>query len=192
MITNIVSNKTFCWIADDFNTFIIADSYHETMSKQRKQDIENRKDQARGYLISGENSLEVRHDELQVEVVTSEILANPFKMNIASAPPVTTTIAISLATKYDVIRKFTLNSQQQFAFMIINGHLDDDNQFHTGTVDNHLLMCVPDCGGTGKCQLIRAITNYFQMTKRGIMLRKVAPTSIAAAEIDRLAIHSFL
>ncbi|CAF3126751.1 unnamed protein product [Rotaria socialis] len=102
------------------------------MSKQRKQDIENRKDQARGCLISGENSLEVRHDELQVEVVTSEILTNPFKMNIASAPPVTTTIAISLATKYNVIRKFTLNSQQQFAFMIINGHLDDDNQFHTG------------------------------------------------------------
>ncbi|CAF4163857.1 unnamed protein product, partial [Rotaria magnacalcarata] len=70
--------------------------------------------------------------------------------------------------------------------MIITGHLDGDNQFHTGTIDNQLLMCVPGCGGTGKSQLIRAITNYFQMTKRGTMLRKVAPTSIAAAEIDGL------
>ncbi|CAF4961691.1 unnamed protein product, partial [Rotaria magnacalcarata] len=47
-------------------------------------------------------------------------------------------------------------------------------------------MCVPGCGGTGKSQLIRAITQYFQLTKRGKMLRKLAPTSIAAAEIDGL------
>ena len=53
-------------------------------------------------------------------------------------------------------------------------------------------MCVPGCGGTGKSQLIRAITDYFQVTKRSKMLRKLAPTSIAAAEIDGLTIHSFL
>jgi ATP-dependent exoDNAse (exonuclease V) alpha subunit len=53
-------------------------------------------------------------------------------------------------------------------------------------------MCVPGCGGTGKSQLIRAITNYFQITNRRKMLRKLAPTSIAAAEIDGLTIHSFL
>jgi len=53
-------------------------------------------------------------------------------------------------------------------------------------------MCVPGCGGTGKSQLIRAITKYFQVTNRSKMLRKLAPTSIAAAEIDGLTIHSFL
>ena len=53
-------------------------------------------------------------------------------------------------------------------------------------------MCVPGCGGTGESQLIRAITDYFQVTKRNKMLRKLAPTSIAAAEIDGLTIHSFL
>ena len=54
-------------------------------------------------------------------------------------------------------------------------------------------MCVPGCGGTEKSQLIRAaITDYFQVTKRSKMLRQVAPTSIAAAEIDGLTIHSFL
>lgn len=53
-------------------------------------------------------------------------------------------------------------------------------------------MCIPGCGGTGKSQLIRSITNYFQATNRSRMLRKLAPTSIAAAEIDGLTIHSFL
>lgn len=64
--------------------------------------------------------------------------------------------------------------------------------FITDNEDNQLLMCVPGCGGTGKSQLIRAITKYFEVTKRLKMLRKLAPTSIAAAEIDGLTIHSFL
>ncbi|CAF4546951.1 unnamed protein product, partial [Rotaria magnacalcarata] len=76
-----LSNKNFSWIADDFNTFIVADSHHGTMR---------------------EDSLEVRNGEVQVEGVTSEIPTSPFKMNIAAVPPVTTTIAISLPTKYDI------------------------------------------------------------------------------------------
>ena len=62
----------------------------------------------------------------------------------------------------------------------------------SGSPDNQLLMCVPGCGGTGKSQLIRSITRYFQVTQRSKILRKLAPTSIAAAEIDGLTIHSFL
>jgi ATP-dependent DNA helicase PIF1 len=53
-------------------------------------------------------------------------------------------------------------------------------------------MCVPGCGGTGKSQLIRALTKYFLVTKRMQMMRKLAPTGIAAAEIDGMTIHSFL
>ena len=53
-------------------------------------------------------------------------------------------------------------------------------------------MCVPGCGGTGKSQLIRAITAYFIQTNRAQKLRKLAPTSVAAAEIDGMTIHSFL
>lgn len=53
-------------------------------------------------------------------------------------------------------------------------------------------MCVPGCGGTGKSQLIRALTAYFDRTNRVQKLRKLAPTSIAAAEIDGMTIHSFL
>jgi ATP-dependent exoDNAse (exonuclease V) alpha subunit len=53
-------------------------------------------------------------------------------------------------------------------------------------------MCVPGCGGTGKSQLIRAITAYFAQTNRIQKLRKLAPTSVAAAEIEGMTIHSFL
>jgi ATP-dependent exoDNAse (exonuclease V) alpha subunit len=53
-------------------------------------------------------------------------------------------------------------------------------------------MCIPGCGGTGKSQLIRAITAYFTQTNRAQKLRKLAPTSVAAAEIDGMTIHSFL
>lgn len=53
-------------------------------------------------------------------------------------------------------------------------------------------MCIPGCGGTGKSQLIRAITKYFLITKRMQKMRKLAPTGIAAAEIGGMTIHSFL
>ena len=53
-------------------------------------------------------------------------------------------------------------------------------------------MCIPGCGGTGKSQLIRALTKYFLITKRMHTMRKLAPTGIAAAEIDGMTIHSFL
>lgn len=53
-------------------------------------------------------------------------------------------------------------------------------------------MCIPGCGGTGKSQLIRALSKYFVITKRMQMMRKLAPTGIAAAEIGGMTIHSFL
>ncbi|CAF3346314.1 unnamed protein product [Rotaria socialis] len=149
------------------------------MMKHWKRDIETRKDKARNYLISCEDTLEIRNDETQIEVVTAEIPTSPFKAQTILVPPVTTTTAIIFPTKSDIIKKFTLNK-------IIISH----NRL--GSVDNQLLMCVPGCGGTGKSQLIRAITNYFELTKRAKTLRKLAPTSIAAAEIDGLTIHSFL
>jgi len=95
--------------------------------------------------------------------------------------------------------------------MIITSHLDGDKKCRTGIFITHkssninrkniillgdnngqLIMCIPGCGGTGKSQLIRAITKYFLVTKRIQMMRKLAPTGIAAAEIDGMTIHSFL
>ena len=53
-------------------------------------------------------------------------------------------------------------------------------------------MCIPGCGGTGKSQLIRALSKYFSVTDRIQKMRKLAPTGIAAAEIGGMTIHSFL
>lgn len=53
-------------------------------------------------------------------------------------------------------------------------------------------MCIPGCGGTGKSQLIRALSKYFLVTNRIQKMRKLAPTGIAAAEIGGMTIHSFL
>jgi hypothetical protein len=53
-------------------------------------------------------------------------------------------------------------------------------------------MCVPGSGGTGKSQLIGALTRYFSLTKRLHKLRKLAPTAIAATNINGMTIHSFL
>ncbi|CAF4389269.1 unnamed protein product, partial [Rotaria magnacalcarata] len=41
----------------------------------------------------------------------------------------------------DIIKQFTLYSQQKYAFVIVTSHLD-------GSADNQLLMRVPSCGGT--------------------------------------------
>jgi ATP-dependent DNA helicase PIF1 len=62
----------------------------------------------------------------------------------------------------------------------------------SGDNNGQLIMCIPGCGGTGKSQLIRALGKYFLITKRMQMMRKLAPTGIAAGEIDGMTIHSFL
>jgi hypothetical protein len=128
--------------------------------------------------------------------------------NYGSIPAVILVKANS-CTQKSVADEFTLNREQRAAFMIITGHLDGDSRCRTGNLYNRshhilkyiifsgdnngqLIMCVPGCGGTGKSQLIRALTKYFLVTKRIQMIRKLAPTGIAAAEIDGMTIHSFL
>jgi hypothetical protein len=117
---------------------VVAHADHIKLIKEWKRDIETRRDQARNYLISGEGTLQFRDDETQVEVVATEIPTSPFKAQSIVIPPVTTTVAVSLPTKSDIIKMFTLNSQQKFAFLIITSHLDGDNQFHTGISHNFL------------------------------------------------------
>jgi hypothetical protein len=121
-------------------------------------------------------------------------------------------MATSFPTQKSIADEFTLNREQRAAFLIITGHLDGDSRCRTGILsknkdmlqikmdfisfldDNNgqLIMCIPGSGGTGKSQLIRALSKYFTITKRMQMMRKVAPTGIAAAEIGGMTIHSFL
>ena len=129
---NILNRNVSC-IADDQNTFVLTSSYHTGMIRKWKQDIESRREQIRNYLITGNGTLEKRDDEALVEVVTTDILTSPLKGQIITVPPVAITTTVSYPTKADIIKDFTLNNQQRFAFMIITSHLDQDHQFHIGT-----------------------------------------------------------
>ncbi len=111
-------------------------------------------------------------------------------------------------SRQQVIEEFTLNEDQHRAFLIITCHLDGDSFLKQGTMESicvwsislffiddiqqQLIMCVPGSGGTGKSQLIGALTRYFSLTKRLHKLRKLAPTAIAATNINGMTIHSFL
>ncbi|CAF3114577.1 unnamed protein product [Rotaria sp. Silwood2] len=106
-----VWNQNSYDIVHDASTFVVAHSHHAAMIKEWKHDIENRRDKARNFLISGEDTLEVRDDETQIEVVATEIPTSPFKMKTTAVPPVTVTTAISFPTKMNIVKQFTLNTQ---------------------------------------------------------------------------------
>ena len=127
-----VSNRNNYSIADDLKTFTISTSQQVSMIKEWKQDLDARRDQARNKLVVGEDNYEIRHDQPVVEMITTEIPTSPVKRPNNVVPPVTTTLAASLPKKSDTIKKFTLNRQQTFAFMIITGHLDGDSAVHDG------------------------------------------------------------
>ncbi|CAF4317774.1 unnamed protein product, partial [Adineta steineri] len=135
------------------------------------------------------------YDSIQDALVT---MVNPNNYNInrfdnyTPILPVASATTTSYSTQQSIIEDYTLNREQQAAFLIITNHLDGDKERHKGTNNGQLIMCIPGCGGTGKSQLIRAVTKYFLITKRMQMMRKLAPTGIAAAEIGGITIHSFL
>ncbi|CAF5224072.1 unnamed protein product, partial [Rotaria magnacalcarata] len=94
-----VLNQNSDDIVHDLSTFVVAHSHHAPMIKEWKRDIENRRDKARNYLISGENTVEIGDDEVQLEVVATEIPTNSFRAPTTTVPLVTITTAISFPTK---------------------------------------------------------------------------------------------
>ncbi|CAF1220125.1 unnamed protein product [Rotaria sordida] len=116
----------------DVHTFVVARERHTTMIKEWKRDIEARRDETRNYLISVEDTLEVRDDETHIDVEDAEIPTSPIKTKVATVPPVTATNAILFPTKQDTIKQFTLNIQQKYAFMIVTSHLDGEYYAYTG------------------------------------------------------------
>ncbi|CAF4308170.1 unnamed protein product, partial [Rotaria sordida] len=79
-----------------------------------------------------EDTLEVRDDETRIEIVGTEIPTSPIKTKVATVPPVTATNAILFPTKQDIVKQFTLNIQQKYAFMIVTSHLDGEHYAYTG------------------------------------------------------------
>ncbi|CAF1390827.1 unnamed protein product [Rotaria sp. Silwood1] len=91
-------------IIHDVHTFVVARKHHTTMIKEWKRDIEARRDETRNYLISGEDTLEVRDDETQIEVVGAEIPTSPIKTKATRVLPVTATNLVLFPTKQDIVK----------------------------------------------------------------------------------------
>lgn len=118
----------------------MAHARHITMIKGWKQDIENKRNQARMRLITGGGDSEARDDEIEYQVEAVNVPTSPSKEQTIRVPPVTTTEAFLFPSKIDIMKDFTLNKQQEFAFMIITGHLDKENQFYAGRL--HKFLCI--------------------------------------------------
>ncbi|CAF4776325.1 unnamed protein product, partial [Rotaria sp. Silwood2] len=58
------------------------------MNTEWKRDFETRRDKAKIFLISGEDTLKARDDEMQIEVVTAEIPTSSDNAQTAMLPPI--------------------------------------------------------------------------------------------------------
>jgi hypothetical protein len=82
-----------------------------------------------------------------------------------------------------ICEQFHLNEEQERAFKIVSYHVVISNA-------DQLRMYIGGMGGTGKSQVIRAISHYFKQRKESFHFIIVAPTGTAAALLGGSTYHS--
>ena len=82
-----------------------------------------------------------------------------------------------------IIKDYSLNKEQERAFCIISNHAISD-------CPEQLRMYLGGMGGTGKTQVIKALTNFFVQRKEAHRFIVVAPTGTAAALLGGSTYHS--
>ncbi|CAF2910221.1 unnamed protein product [Rotaria sp. Silwood2] len=191
------SNESINYVNQQLVPFVSARSNLIRLNTKWQEQLKIEKERFRQCLITGnyanaDDTLDLRaaKDAIVTVVNPNNYNSNNFE-NYGSILPVVS-VSTNFPTQKSIADEFTLNREQRAAFMIITSHLDGDSRCRTGDNNGQLIMCIPGCGGTGKSQLIRALSKYFLITKRMQMMRKLAPTGIAAAEIGGMTIHSFL
>ncbi|CAF4529264.1 unnamed protein product [Rotaria sp. Silwood2] len=83
-------------IIHDIHTFVVARAHHTTMLNEWKRNNEARQDETRNYLISGEDTLEVRLDETQIEVAPILVFRNTLRTHINNKAVLNKTIEMGL------------------------------------------------------------------------------------------------
>ncbi|CAF3777547.1 unnamed protein product [Rotaria sp. Silwood1] len=191
------SNESINYVNQQLVPFVSATPNLIRLNTKWQEQLKTEKERVRKSLITGNYGnaddtldLHAAKDAVVTVVNPNNYNKNNFE-NYGSILPVVS-VATNFPTQKSIADEFTLNREQRAAFMIITSHLDGDSRCRTGDNNGQLIMCIPGCGGTGKSQLIRALSKYFLVTKRMQMMRKLAPTGIAAAEIGGMTIHSFL
>src|SRR5262249_2538741 len=91
------------------------------------------------------------------------------------------------STVDNVVQSYNLqhNAEQDQAFRVIANHV-------TSGFSNQLLMYLGGMGGTGKSQIIKALTHFFERRKESVKMLVCAPTGSAAALINGSTYHSVL
>lgn len=82
-----------------------------------------------------------------------------------------------------VVKRFSLNRDQERSFRIIANHSISDQP-------EQLRMYLGGMGGTGKTQVIKALTHFFALRKEAHRFIVVAPTGTAAALLSGSTYHS--
>ncbi|EIN03438.1 hypothetical protein PUNSTDRAFT_78186, partial [Punctularia strigosozonata HHB-11173 SS5] len=85
---------------------------------------------------------------------------------------------------HDIIIEFSLNEEQERAFkMVVEGCTGDQKQ---------LMMYIGGMGGTGKSQVFKAITAFFERRGEAYRFMIMAPTGSAAANVGGSTYASLL
>ncbi|RPD55788.1 hypothetical protein L227DRAFT_509559, partial [Lentinus tigrinus ALCF2SS1-6] len=83
------------------------------------------------------------------------------------------------------VHQFSLNEAQERAFRIVANHA-------VQSCGEHLKMYLGGMAGTGKSQVIKALTHFFSERKESYRFMCMAPTGSAAALIGGSTYHSML
>ncbi|CAF4363912.1 unnamed protein product, partial [Adineta steineri] len=182
------SSKLNKQIISDHKHLVPATSELVQLNNKWQRTIKEEKDRIRNACIGEQLHDDLiennGNDENELAQTTDHNLPSNFDSNeeVSNSKyimPVTKIAVPNEITRESIATQYTLNTNQKAAFMIITGHLDGLDKLNEDDKQDQLIMCVPGCGGTGKSQLIRAVTAYFTETNRAHKLRKLAPTSVA-------------
>ena len=86
----------------------------------------------------------------------------------------------------EVVRKFSLNTEQERAFRIIANHS------LVGMAADPLRMYIGGMAGTGKSQVIKALIHFFEQRGKSYAFLILAPTGSAASLVSGSTYHSVL
>lgn len=132
------------------------------------------------------SSLRARPGTRLPEIVSSISAASETaSANSHTTPPALSAPRLRLSSLEDIIDEFTLNAEQSRAFRIICEHTQD-------RLKPPLQLYLGGAGGTGKSQVIKAVSTFFERRDESRRFRVAAYTGVAARNIGGMTLHSAL
>ena len=144
--------------------------------QKKKQEIHDKRNENNLFCNNSDPDIinplddKIKNSDL-VKVVDKSFLQKKFKAGIVS-------------NQIDeCVEKFSLNTEQERAFRIIANHACAEHP-------EQLKMYIGGMGGTGKSQILKALSYYFSLRKEAHRFIVVAPTGTAAALLGGSTYHS--